>query len=284
MHRLLAFVAAVAVSLSVASAAEPTLSRRWVYLQLNLQVAENVEKAGEIMRRAKAAGYNGVVLADFKLNILDRVPDFYFKNAAAFKKAADELGLEIIPAVAPIGYSDGILAHDPNLAEGIPVRGTKLVVLDGFANLTSELKNPLPGGSFEEHKNHLVPGWSFQDEPGKWSFVDTEVKHAGKSSLRWDKPKGNARVSRVVTVSPWRQHHASVWIKTSEYKSASSVRLFAMGKDGHELSFSNLGVKQNQDCGAASRRVQQPRQRRDSHLLRHVGRQPRRAVDGRPAA
>ena len=240
-------LALIAVSLHAATAAEPTLERRWVYLQLNLQVGENVEQAREIMQRAKAVGYNGVVLADFKLNILDRVPDFYFKNAGEFKKAADELELEIIPAVAPIGYSDGILAHDPNLAEGLPTRGTNFIVRNGTAELISALKDPLPGGGFEEHKNHLVPGWSFQDDPGKSSFVDTDVKHSGKGSLRWDNPQSNARVSRIVSVTPWRQYHASVWIKTKDYKSASSVRLFAMGKDGHELSFSNLGVKQNQD-------------------------------------
>ncbi len=242
-----ALLALIIVSLQVGSAAEPTLPRRWVYLQQNLQVADNVEKAREIMQRAKAAGYNGIVLADYKLNILARVPEHYFTNAAAFKKTADELGLEIIPAVAPIGYSDGILAHDPNLAEGIPVRETTFVARNGSAELVSDLKNPLPGGGFEEHKNNLVPGWSFQDDPGKSSFVDSEVKHAGKSSLRWDNPNGNARVSRVVPVSPWRQYYASVWIKTQDYKSASSVRLLAMGKDGHELSFSNLGVKPNQD-------------------------------------
>ena len=36
------------------------------------------------------------------------------------KTAAARAGVEIIPAVFSIGYSNGILAHDPNLAEGIP--------------------------------------------------------------------------------------------------------------------------------------------------------------------
>ncbi|HEX5103306.1 MAG TPA: hypothetical protein VFV87_05825, partial [Pirellulaceae bacterium] len=35
---------------------------RWVYLQQNLQVKENLPKIEEILRRAKAAGSNGVVL------------------------------------------------------------------------------------------------------------------------------------------------------------------------------------------------------------------------------
>ena len=106
-------------------------TRRWVYLQLNLQVQANVPKAEEILRRAAKAGYNGVVLADYKLNILDRVPEHYFDHARQFKRIADELGLEVIPTVAPFGYSDGLLAHDPNLAEGIPVKDAPFVVKGG---------------------------------------------------------------------------------------------------------------------------------------------------------
>lgn len=253
MLRAAVLLVIAASSVEAARAAEP-IERRWVYLQTNLQVRENVAKARDLMKRAKDAGYNGVVLADFKLQILDRVPDFYFPQAAEFKKTADELGLEIIPAVAPIGYSDGLLSHDPNLAEGLPARDVPFVVRGGVAVLDSELKNALPGGGFEEHKNNVVPGWGFQDAAGKASFVDTTVKHSGKSSLRWDNPGrnatdtgGNARLSAVVKVSPSRQYHASVWIKSQDYEAANSVRLFAMGKNGRELSFSNLGVTRTQD-------------------------------------
>jgi len=237
---------------SAAAAADPP--RRWVYFQRNLQVRENVDQAEDMLKRAAAAGYNGVVLADYKLNILDRVPRHYFDNARRFRQIADDLKLEVIPTVAPMGYSDGLLAHDPNLAEGLPVQNAPFVVRNGMAHLDSELKNPLPGGGFEEHRNHKVPGWDFQDAPGQASFVDTAVKHSGTSSLRWDNPGvnsreagGNARVSRKVAVSPWRQYHASVWIKTDSYEAANDVRLFAMASDGLVLSHSYLGVQPTQD-------------------------------------
>ncbi len=244
----LAFVSTTSAS------ADDALPRRWVYLQMNLQVPENVERAKEILTRSAAAGYNGVVLADYKLNILDRVPEFYFDHARAFREHADSLGLEIIPTVAPMGYSDGLLAHDPNLAEGMPVREAEFVVQDGRAVLVSSLNDPLPGGSFEQHRDHAVTGWSFQDAVGSASFVDTDIKHSGESSLRWENPSqnatetgGNARVSQVVQVAPWRQYHLSVWIKTEEYESAGSVKMFAMGGDGYVLTHSNLGVQSTQD-------------------------------------
>jgi hypothetical protein len=250
---LTVFLLAAPATLSTVCAGEP-VARRWVYLQTNLQVRENADKGIEILRRAAQAGYNGVVLADYKLNILDRVPDHYFANARQLKKIADELKIEVIPAVAPIGYSDGLLAHDPNLAEGIPVHDASFVVTGSVAKLDSELKGALPGGTFEEHRNHVVRGWDFQDAAGQASFVDTQVKHAGASSLRWEDPgrnakesSGNARVARKVAVVPWRQYHASVWIKTAGYEAADSVRLFAMGDGGRVLSHSNLGVKREQD-------------------------------------
>jgi hypothetical protein len=243
---------AVLLLLAAPAAAEP-LKHRWLYLMTNLQVNENVPPAEALLRRAAKAGYNAVVLADYKFNILDRVPEHYFRNVAQFKVTADELGLELIPTVAPFGYSDGLLAHDPNLVAGLPARDVPLLVEGNVAVVDSALKNALPGGAFEEHKGQAFTGWDFQDEPGKVSFVDTAVKHGGRSSLRFDDPgrnnpaSGNARVSRLVKVHPWGQYHASVWIKTQRFQSASSVRLFALSPEGRTLSHSNLGVKPDQD-------------------------------------
>ncbi|HET6883513.1 MAG TPA: hypothetical protein VFI31_25400 [Pirellulales bacterium] len=229
------------------------LPLRWLHLMTNLQVTENVDKNIELLRRAKKAGYNGVLLADYKLNVLDRVPDFYFANARRFKVAADELGIEIIPAIAPFGYSEGILAHDPNLAEGLPARDVPLNVVGDHAEIDSQLGDALPGGGFEEHRGDTVTGWDFQDEPGKMSFVDTNVRHSGRSSLRFDEPaknnpgSGNARVSKLVKVHPWGQYHASIWIKTQGFNSAHEVHMFALTGSGRKLSHSNLGVKPDQD-------------------------------------
>ena len=252
------FIAAVLSSgiatsaLAPAQAAEP-LERRWLYLQTNLQVEQNVDKAEGLLKRAASAGYNGVVLADYKLNILDRVPDHYFRNARRFRAIADELKLEIIPCVGAFGYSDGILAHDPNLAEGLPVRDAVLTAgPDGAVRLADAAEPMLPGGGFESGRGDAAAGWSFQDGPGQASFLDREVKHGGEASLRFENlektaaPSGNGRVSRTIKTAPWRQHHASVWIKTEDFQ-ADEVRMFAMGSDGHVLSYSNLGVKPTQD-------------------------------------
>jgi hypothetical protein len=191
------FCAAALVAPTMAKAAEPP-ELRWVYLQQNLQVKENLPKIEAILRRAKAAGYNGVVLADYKLNILDRVPEHYFANAKQFKSLCDELELKIIPTVCGFGYSSGILAHDPNLAEGLPVRDQPLIVRGGKAELEKRVNLVL--GDFERRQADAFAGWGFQDEPGKGTFADTTVKHGGEASLRIENPpgvRGNRRVSKT---------------------------------------------------------------------------------------
>ena len=241
-----AFAGYVLMSVLAAQAAEPEF--RWVYLQQNLQVTENLPKIETTLRRAAKAGYNGVVLADYKLNILDRVPDHYFKNAGRFRELCRELKLEVIPAVCSFGYSSGILAHDPNLAEALPVRQTPFVVHGDVAKL--ERGGTLVTGDFENRRGHAFSGWSFQDEPGSGTFADDAVRHGGQSSLRIENPpgaRGNRRVNKLAKVRPWGQYHASAWIRTQGFESAGSTRMFAMSPAGRVLSHSNLGVRRDQE-------------------------------------
>src|SRR5438874_8471365 len=134
MRTTLALLAVLAVA-RPAAAADPTpkYADRWVYLMYNLQVDANADEAIKVIDRAAKAGYTGVVLADFKLSILDHVTQNWFKNAERVKKAAAAANIEIIPAVFPIGYSSGLLFHDPNLAEGVPVKDAPFVVKGGQA-------------------------------------------------------------------------------------------------------------------------------------------------------
>ena len=225
---------------------------RWVYLAVNLQGEGETEHAMSILRRAKSAGYNGILMADYKFHVLDRVVDRYFKNIKTVRSLADELGLEIIPAVAPFGYSNGILSHNPNLAEELPVKELSMVVSKGVAIIDTNWK-PLAAGGFENSNNDKASGWDYQDGPGSLSFIDTKVKHAGKASLRFERlssvePKnGLGRLIHKVRGKAWRQYHASMWIKTDGFEKSNEVRLMAINAAGRTLSHSFLGVKPTQD-------------------------------------
>jgi len=243
-------IAAVLTFLSIGLCRGQGIDHRWVYLQQNLQVRDNLPAVEAILRRAKAAGYNGVVLADFKLNILDRVPQHYFENVGIVKKWCDELGLEIIPCVASFGYSEGIIAHDPNLAEGIPVVDQPMLVSGTSIDVVQPGNSLLVNGDFEVFNNHEFQLWDSQDEPGIATFVDQNIHHGGKTSLLIQAPVGSAanrRVTAKVATRPWNLYHASCWIRTDAFESAGDVRMFAMGHGNRVLSHTSLGVKPTQD-------------------------------------
>jgi hypothetical protein len=227
------------------------LAHRWAYVKLNLQVDEHADKAIDIARRAAAAGYNGLVLADYKLNVLDRVSERYFKNIARFKAVCDERHLEIVPCVASFGYSEGIYTYDPNLMEGLPARDMPLRVKAGVARGEGS-SHPQLRGQFEEANNNQFTGWSFQDRPGEGTFRDAAVKHGGTSALRLGNPAGQKaapqlRIMKGIGVRPFTQFHLSAWIKTEGLTNHANLRLFAMGADGRVLSHQNLGVQATQD-------------------------------------
>ena len=219
---------------------------RWFYMQTNLAVAANADTVIATMERAKRAGYNGMVITDSKFSILDNVYKPYFTNAERVRLKGGELGLTIIPAVADMGYSGGLLAHDVNLIEGQPVKRAPFVVKGGV--LTPERKVTYANSGMEQSNGDKLTGFSYQDGPGVQSFVDQAVKHTGNQSIRFENYKGiNARVMHPLTVRPWQQYRVRFWLKTEAVVPVSEFRCFAMGVGGKVLSFMDSGAKQTQD-------------------------------------
>src|SRR5580765_3837490 len=104
-----------------ALSADGELKDRWVYIATNLQVDAQTDDLEKIMRRAAAAGYNGVQLNDSKFAKLDDLGGMektYFKNVERVKALAKELNLDLCPGLFSVGYSNDVLWHNPNLAEG----------------------------------------------------------------------------------------------------------------------------------------------------------------------
>src|SRR5579862_8347939 len=189
---------------------------RWVYVGTNLQVAKNVDNLIALMKRAKADGYNGLVVADTKLQRLGLVPDFYFTNAKRLIDACRDDHMDLIPAVFPVGYADGMLGNDPNLVEGQPVRNAPFLMRNGLANIVPNPSESFKNGGMEQANGNAIASMGFQDAPGTSSFVDTGVKHGGNQSLRFSKmtPGSNYRLEQDVSVTPHRQYHVEAWVKT----------------------------------------------------------------------
>ncbi len=250
--RVLAIAALLTVNL--APAAEPRYAQRWVYSMHNLLVDHNADQVVRLIERAGKSGYNGIVLADYKLNILDRMPPGYFKNAARVQKAAAAAGVEVIPAVFPIGYSAGLLAHDPNLAEGLPVKDAPFLVRGREAVPVPDPAARLTNGDLEQVRGDRFTGFSFQDGPGAVTFADHGVSHHGKVSCRIQDPgkqreHPNARLVQRVTIRPFACYRFSCWVKTQDLRPAGGFQLLALAADegGQQLTFYEGRLEPTQD-------------------------------------
>lgn len=231
----------------------PILVYRWVYIAENLLRDENVDRVRQLLRRVRGAGYNGIVLADFNLKVLDRMPKRYFQNIEKVRKWAKELGLELYPAVCPVGYSNGLLSHDPNLAEGLPVRDALFTASRQTAECTPDPPIAMQNGDFERADENRLAGWELQDDPGRATFVDSTVYHTGGRSLRMENidridPKhGRCRVMQTVALTPFREYHLSVWIRTQGFETPGAVRATLLQPDGRSLCFQEWDLKETQD-------------------------------------
>jgi hypothetical protein len=229
---------------------EPRYDRRWVWVMTNLMVEKEADRVVALIERAGRAGYNGVVIADYKFNFLDRMPRHYFDHAGRVKQAAERAKVEIIPAIFPIGYGNGLLANDPNLAEGMPVESAPYVVRRGEAVLEIDPSARLVNGDLEQTKGDLFPGFGYQDGPGKQTFADRTVVHQGKVSCRMEN-FGSGPVSRLiqrVKVRPHACYRLSCWARTRDLAPTGAFRLLAIGaSSGHPLTFHEGGLEPTHD-------------------------------------
>lgn len=231
MRRPIAALALLLLATSVHAGPERlALEKRWVYVATNLLVDKNVDDLEALMKRAAKDGFNGIALNDSKFGRLAEMDARYFRNVDRVKRTAKEIGIEIVPGVAPIGYSESLLGRDPNLAEGLPVKDALFVVKGGEARCVADPPVALPGGDFETGK-----GITWKDD-----CVTVE-----RGAARLDSPRGNARITWKLKVAPFRQYHVAVRVKTADF--SGDVRVNAIGPDGRSLVHSDLGVKPTQD-------------------------------------
>ncbi len=227
MHRLL-------LPLALALISQPAWPQgnvypyRWVFVAKGLQNDRDVEDIRSIAATAAAHGLNGLVLSA-GLDRLDLQPVAYRERVKRVKAICDELQLELIPQIFSAGYGGSVISHNRNLAEGLPVRDALFVASGGEARLVADPPVALLNGGLEEYDGHKLNGYRLQDEPGKITFVDTEVVKEGAASLRFENfpihPAGNARLMQEIEVKPYRQYRVSFWVKTEQLAPASAFRL-----------------------------------------------------------
>lgn len=202
----------------------------WLYCSQNLWVDQNIEALDHLFARAQKAGYTHVLLSDSKFAKLADMDARYFRNVEEVKALAARSNLEIVPALFPIGYSNDILWHDPNLIEALPVQDALFVVERGQARFHPSSKRRLQGGDFSD-----LAQWNWKD--------DTVTSDNGAALIR--DPRGrNARIVQKLKLTPFRQYHLSVRIKTDDFRGTPEVKILA---GNHALNYNYLNVKRVQD-------------------------------------
>lgn len=232
------------------SLAEKPLPQRWLYLQTNLLVDKNVDDALALLDRAKKAGYTHLAVADSKFTRWDDLPPKYLANCARVRQGCTQRGIFLAACVCHMGYSEGELGHDPNLAEGLPVKDALFVVRSGTLVPADPIQ--VANGDFEQFKGDAPSGWSFVDQPGKISFVDTQTAQHGKASLRMQDvgthapQHGHARASQTLAVQPFHYYHVLVWVKTDNWQ-AGQTRIAVLGEGGVSLNYLEPPIAPTQD-------------------------------------
>lgn len=204
---------------------------RWVYAPANYQVNAQADRIIALMKRAKVAGYTHFLITDSKFSRVPTLPQHYFDNVARVRATAKEIGIELVPALFGVGYSNDLLSNDPNLAEGLPVKDALFVVKDSVAHHVPDPEIALKDTALANRK--------------AWGFIDDNLV-SENGALRSGVTDANARLSQRLKVQPFRQYHVSVRIKTSDFKGARAEIKAIAGK-GVQLNHTFLHEQPTQD-------------------------------------
>ncbi|MBW7995449.1 MAG: hypothetical protein FVQ81_02535 [Candidatus Glassbacteria bacterium] len=246
-------LAAVLVSCGPGSRQYPI---RWVYISRGLSNDQHVEDIREIARTASEHGMNGIYLSS-GFDGIDLKGKEYFRRLGEVKQIADEYGLDIIPRCMDIGYNGSMLAHNRNLAAGIPVRDALFVVKGKRVIHMADPAVSLGNGGFEKAGRSEVPGWELPGALGEVTFIDREEVREGRIALRFEnfggKEDNPGRLVRKVEVTPDRLYRLKLWVKTSGMDESGAfgsgnfqVHVLG-GEDRRELTYLRPRVGQDTD-------------------------------------
>ncbi|UCH85163.1 MAG: hypothetical protein JSW50_05595 [Candidatus Latescibacterota bacterium] len=244
-------VALCADGAGAVTASKPSnpLRHQLVYVRFNLAQDSHVDEFRAIAERAAQHGYTGIVFAG-SFDRIDLRDAGYFDRLGAVKEICENENLELIPLMFSAGYAGGILAHNPNLAAGIPVTNVPFAVNGHSVRLISDPKTRFAMTDSERQKNNRMPDISFHDKPGTVTFVDESEHHGGSVSLRFenfDKSKdGKGRLMQKLDVTPFRCYRVSLWVKTRNLERSNRFQVQVLTADERVLMMWSPGLAASQ--------------------------------------
>ena len=230
----------------------PDYPVRWVFSTHNLLVNNNITFLKSLADTMALYKLNGLQQNDFKYSILQIMGSNYFQNVDTLKKSLKARNIAVIPGVIGLGWSEGILFNDPNLAEGLHAVTTYVIDAD-TAKLIPDTRVTIVNGGFEQYNTSGVfSGWGFYDGANQSTFVDNAVVHSGAASVRCTNftagnPSGNCRFQVKVNCDSNGYYVMSVWFKTQNFSGGDFQFLAIGGDDGRVLTSTSLTTQQTAD-------------------------------------
>jgi hypothetical protein len=219
---------------------------RWVYVSTGLQNDEELERVQGIAQTAASHGLNGMLLSS-GFEELDLKPPEYLARLTSLKKTCDSLKVEIIPLGFSVGYGSGVMAHNRNLAAGVPVHGALFVAEEHEAHFVPDSPAKLLNGGFEERQGNLPTGFSVH---GANVSIDTAVFHSGKASVRFsdfNRARGGSYLAQEIRTTPYRCYRLRCRVKTEGVSPETRFHFWAIAPDGRNLAYVELPLKETSD-------------------------------------
>ncbi len=223
----------------------PDYPIRWVFSGHNLLVNSQVTELEGIEDSMAAHKLNGLQQNDFKNNIYSVFENSYppyFYNVDSLQAYSAKTNVELIPGMFPVGWSEGILFHDPDLAEGFPTRCNYYIESD-TGRLVGDPRVSLPHGDFENASDGKFPGWNWYDPT---IFVDSTTFHSGRYSARatnFSDTTPNGRFIKLLTCNPHQGYHLSAWYKTQGFQGEFNLMAIGFhGSDSRALTYTQFSV------------------------------------------
>ncbi len=249
-------LALLLVTMAGAESEKKIYPYRWVRVGSGLRSEADVEKVRKIAETAAQHGLNGILLSS-GLDSLDLQPPEYYQNLTRVRDICRKLHLDIIPSFLSAGYGGAVLAHDKNLAAGLPVKDALYIAKGGEARLQADPAVSLVNGGFEQSGADLIQGFGLTGNPGEFVIRDNSTHAEGRIALRFENfrkaPQETISIRQSLAVKPYRCYRLSCSVKAAELRPSdpfgdSNFQLKVLGgEEKRPLQFENPKLSPNDD-------------------------------------
>lgn len=244
---MISFLLLVAVMAGAASA--QTLTERWVFSSGYGRTRADVDRIKALVDTAAAHGLNGLVLSSFGLDEVWRWEEADTAYLEEILSHCSNRKIELIPIGFSAGYGGGALRYDRNFAAALPVT-FGLVAEGGKVIQVLTEGNLVRNGGLERYHGDRFDDFTFHDQPGEVSFVDTQFFFSGNASIRMENfsasEHGLARIMQEVEVKPGCSYRFSVRTRTRDVQPVSGVRLLVLDQEGATIMIKPADVRPTQ--------------------------------------